>query len=101
MSKSDCLYLIGVVGLALCLVALLVGVAQRDLQPQPAQAQPAATQTPGIAWETVGGDGWSGHVERTLIPGGWLVRWRLGDAGSICYYPDPAHQWRAGEGAGR
>lgn len=32
-------------------------------------------------------------MERTKVPGGWLVKIWIGTAGSIAFYPDPNHEW--------
>ena len=34
---------------------------------------------------------------RTKTPKGWLVEFDDGENVSLCYVPDPHHQWLAGE----
>jgi hypothetical protein len=65
---------------------------------------------PEVTWEEMGNGGHSGYLYRAEIPGGWLVRYsddvllpnypREGECGqgcgfrhSICFVPDPEHQW--------
>ena len=32
-------------------------------------------------------------VQRTKIPGGWLVYCHIGGKSGLTYYPDPNHEW--------
>lgn len=38
-----------------------------------------------------------GQFQRAKVPGGWLIILRPNATGvSVCFYPDPAHQWDGG-----
>ena len=49
---------------------------------------------PPLRWGTI--DAYGG-IERTRIPGGWLVRFwtsaSSGTAGGLTFVPDPTHAW--------
>jgi hypothetical protein len=76
------------------LAAVVFSIIEGCAPSQPsARAQAAAPEKPGLVWEQLGSD-----TERIFVPGGWLV-WRyVGYGGCLCYVPDPAHEWRIGEG---
>jgi hypothetical protein len=52
-----------------------------------------ATERPRLTWRAVEGGLMLGNINRTPIPGGWLVS--RGDNG-ITFVPDPEHTWDGG-----
>lgn len=47
----------------------------------------------GIEWEDVG-DG-AFELQRIKVPYGWLIRTsNCGEGIAVCFYPDPAHEWK-------
>jgi hypothetical protein len=46
-----------------------------------------------LAWEMIEAEPSYRKIERTKVPGGWLVRMEVGDGGGITFVPDPNHEW--------
>jgi hypothetical protein len=47
-----------------------------------------------LAWEMIEAEPSYRKIERTKVPGGWLVRMEVGDGGGITFVPDPNHEWK-------
>lgn len=50
-----------------------------------------------LQWEEIEGERGVNRVERTKVPGGWLVRWHYDDYqfpwAGMTFVPDPDHEW--------
>ena len=49
-----------------------------------------------IKWEIIYANRSEGVMDRTKVPGGWLVRniHGLQSASAMTYYPDPQYKWK-------
>jgi hypothetical protein len=44
----------------------------------------------GLDWEMIGDNEW-----RAIVPGGWVVKVWVGQAGGVVFVPDPKHEWKS------
>jgi hypothetical protein len=44
----------------------------------------------GLDWELIGDNEW-----RAKVPGGWMVKVSVGQAGGVVFIPDPRYEWRS------
>ncbi len=46
-----------------------------------------------IKWERLHTDGFSEYMDRCAVPGGWLIKTKVGAAIAMVFLPDPDHKW--------